>query len=69
MLEDRGFIGLGVRGRNWSEAVGGWDGGADEMLVAEGDVEGCDGAGYEELSDNNVALAVIKDVVFSLREA
>lgn len=39
------------------------------MLVAEGDVEGCDGAWNEEPSDDDVASAVFKDMVFPGGEA
>ena len=45
--------------------MGGGDGGADKMLVTKGNVEGCDGAGHEEPSDEVVALAVFKDLVCS----
>ena len=39
--------------------MGGGDGGPDEMLVADGHVEGCNGAGDEEPSDIDPASAMV----------
>lgn len=49
--------------------MGGGNSGADEVLIAEGDVEGCDGAGDEEPSNDNAMSAVIKAKVFGAVEA
>lgn len=45
--------------RSGIEAPGGREGGADEMLIADGDVENAGATGDEEPSEEGVSLSVV----------
>lgn len=50
-------LGQGFRSvRRWLEAVGGWERGADEVLVARAYVEDCASAGGEEPSVGGIYI-------------